>query len=116
MSLPPASLSSQVGQWVAVNGAAAFSEFVTARSSLVMPLPDGVSAAAGTALVLSGVTAAVALEVRRGSPSRWGGRSADEAAGGCSITAPSSKREVRGIDAGKKSSCGARAVIGIWGS
>lgn len=48
---------------MAVNGAAAFSQYVTARSSLVVPVPKGVSGAEAAALVLSGVTACVALEV-----------------------------------------------------
>ncbi|GIL80749.1 hypothetical protein Vretimale_9147 [Volvox reticuliferus] len=55
--------SIKVGQRVAVNGAAAFSEYVTARSSYVTVVPEQISNADAAALVLSGVTASVALEV-----------------------------------------------------
>ncbi|GLC44962.1 hypothetical protein PLESTM_001669800 [Pleodorina starrii] len=59
---PDAGGGLQLGQRVAVNGAAAFSEFVVARPSLVTPLVEGVGCAEGAALVLSGVTACAALE------------------------------------------------------
>ncbi len=54
-----------VGQAVAVNGAGGFAEYVTARAALVTPVGDGEAAAGpeAAALVLSGVTACVALEV-----------------------------------------------------
>ncbi|GLI70995.1 hypothetical protein VaNZ11_016107 [Volvox africanus] len=55
--------SIKVGQRVAINGAAAFSEYVTARPSYVTVVPEQVSNADAVALVLSGVTASAALEV-----------------------------------------------------
>ncbi|GIL65765.1 hypothetical protein Vafri_19461 [Volvox africanus] len=55
--------SLKVGQRVAVNGAAAFSEYVNARPSYVTVVPEQVSNADAVALVLSGVTASAALEV-----------------------------------------------------
>lgn len=54
-----------VGQAVAVNGAGGFAEYVTARAALVTPVGEGEAAAGpeAAALILSGVTACVALEV-----------------------------------------------------
>lgn len=51
----------EVGQAVAVNGAAGFSEYVVARPQLCIPVQE--PTAAVVALVLSGVTACVALDV-----------------------------------------------------
>ncbi|KAG2427481.1 hypothetical protein HXX76_012414 [Chlamydomonas incerta] len=84
VALGPGVKGLQVGQLVALNGAAAFAEYATARSSLVVPVPlapaavagapaaaavpaagngaKGIGPAEAAALVLSGVTACVALE------------------------------------------------------
>ncbi|PNW84326.1 hypothetical protein CHLRE_04g229650v5 [Chlamydomonas reinhardtii] len=85
VALGPGVKGLQVGQLVALNGAAAFAEYATTRSSLVVPVPvpapgavpsdvvdvgsaagsgggGGIGPAEAAALVLSGVTACAALE------------------------------------------------------
>jgi NADPH:quinone reductase-like Zn-dependent oxidoreductase len=64
VALGPSAVSGlAVGQAVAVNGAAAFAEYVVAKARLVTPVDEAGPEA--VALVLSGVTACVALEVRQ---------------------------------------------------
>lgn len=62
---PPPKRAPQVGQAVACNGAAAFSEYALAKAPMCMPLP-GPPAPEAVALVLSAVTACCALEATAG--------------------------------------------------